>query len=80
MISKENLLPDAKQLFAGSGVNVASDGGPYLGAAIGTLSYIQNHLSEKVQIWTEEVKLLSKIDQAQPHAAYCAFTHGLSSR
>ena len=53
---------------------------PYFGAAIGTSSYIQNSVSEKVQIWTEEVKLLSKIAEAQPHAAYCAFTHALSSR
>ena len=28
LVTKKNLLPDAKQLFAGSGINVASDGCP----------------------------------------------------
>ena len=45
-------------------VNVTSDGRPYLGGAIGTSSYIQTSVFNKVQIWTEEVKLLSKIAEA----------------
>ena len=60
-------------------MNVISDGHPYLGASIGTMSYIQNPVSKKVQVWSEEAKQLSKIAEAQPQAAYCAFTHGLSS-
>ena len=63
-------------MFAGSGVNVTS----YLGAAIGITSYIQNSVSKKVRVWSGNVKWLSKIVETQPHAAYCAFTHGLSSR
>ena len=30
--------------------------------------------------WSEEIKQLASIAQSQPHAAYCAYTHGLSSR
>ena len=30
LVTKEDLLPDAKQLFAGSGENVTSDGCPYV--------------------------------------------------
>ena len=30
--------------------------------------------------WSEEIKKLAHIAQTQPHAAYCTFTHGLSSR
>jgi len=80
LVTKESLLPDANQLFADSGVSVTCDGRPYLGAAIGTTSYIQDFVSKKVEIWSEEVKQLSKIAETEPHAAYCAYTHGLSSR
>ena len=30
--------------------------------------------------WSEEIKQLASVAQTQPHAAYCAYTHGLSSR
>ena len=30
--------------------------------------------------WTEEIKRLAKVAASQPHAAYAAFTHGMSSR
>jgi len=53
---------------------VTSDGCSYLGAAMGISSYIQTSVAEKAKILTEEVKLLSKITEAQPHASYCAFS------
>jgi len=37
-------------------------------------------VSKKVEVWSEEIKQLLKIAETQPHAAYCAYTHGLSSR
>ena len=60
-------------------VSVMSKGDPYLGAAIGITSYIQNAVSKKVQVWSKEVKQLLKMAEIYPHAAYCAFTHGLWS-
>ena len=30
--------------------------------------------------WANEVKKLSKVAETQPHAAYAAYTHGLSSK
>ena len=35
---------------------------------------------EKVEGWSADVTRLAKIAQSQPHAAYSAFTKGLSSR
>jgi len=55
-------------------------GAQYLGDAIGATSYIHVLVSKKAEIWSEEIKQLSKIAETQPHAAYCAYTHGLSSR
>ena len=34
----------------------------------------------KVQEWSAEVLLLAKVAESQPHAAYAALTHGLSTR
>ena len=37
-------------------------------------------MAEKIAQWVGEVSLLSAIAITQPHAAYAAFTHGLSSK
>ena len=37
-------------------------------------------MDDKVREWSAEVLLLAKIGKSQPHAAYSALTHGLSSR
>ena len=37
-------------------------------------------VADKVKGWADEVTELSRFAESQPHAAYCAFTHGLSSR
>ena len=37
-------------------------------------------MGDKVTEWSAEEQLLAKIGESQPHAAYAALTHGLSSR
>ena len=37
-------------------------------------------MAGKVRKWSEEIKQLANVAQTQPHAAYCAYTNGLSSR
>ena len=43
----------------------------------------QNHLLEtifqKVQLWSEEVVNLVEVAESEPHAAFAAFTHGISA-
>ena len=36
-------------------------------------------MADKVTEWVKEIKQIANIAQTQPHAAYCAYTHGLSS-
>ena len=38
------------------------------------------HVQRKVQQWTREIDCLATITLTQPHAAYAAFTHGLTSK
>ena len=80
LIIKGHLQQDAASIFSGSGIGISMEGRPYLGAAIGSDSYVNSFVVEKVKGWSAEVKRLSRFAESQPHAAYCAFTHGLSSR
>ena len=61
-------------------MNITAEGRPHLGAALGTQSYVSQFVNTKVQQWCNELKTLSSIASTQPHAAFAAFTHGVSSK
>ena len=61
----------------GSGITVIADGDRYLCAAIGTRTYIEQYVKNKISEFIGEVKILSAFALTQPHAAYSAFCHGL---
>ena len=42
------------------------------------MTFLTGYFKQKVEEWTEELKTLSEYAKTQPHAAYAAFTHGLS--
>ena len=44
------------------------------------LNVMNRFVADKVKGWAEEVIEPSRFAESQPHAAYCAFMHGLSSR
>ena len=77
---KEGKLLKAKQVFEKSGVSITVEGKKHLGAAIGTNTFIENYVTNKVSGWVSETERLSQIAESQPHAAYAALTHGLSSK
>ena len=37
-------------------------------------------MNDKVQGWTKDIVNLAEVASSQPHAAYAAYVHGLSSR
>jgi len=80
LVTKDSYLQNAVKIFAGSGVNITPNGRPYLGAALGSPDFIEEHLRSKVGEWTSSITLLSEIAKSQPHAAYSALVRGLSSR
>ncbi len=70
-------LATAEHVFANTGVQVTSEGRPYLGAAIGTRNmWNHNYVKDKVVKWSAALNNLATIAVTQPHAAYTAFTHG----
>ena len=80
LVTKPSFHSFAVSQFSGCNVNIICDGWPYLGAAIGTQEFCKKFLEHKVKVWSAEVFLLAKIAESQLHAAFSAFTHGLSSR
>ena len=72
---------EATKAHAESGINITSEGRPYLGAAIGSESYITEYVSNKVKKWSSNLTtLISNIAKSQPHAAFAALTNGLLNK
>ena len=69
LIVKEGSLEEATAIFEGTDVTITVKGRRHLGAAIGTSTFIQNYIQQKVSTWIREVEYLSS------NAAYAAFTH-----
>ena len=80
LVVKEGKESDAATLFEGTGVSITTEGKRHLGAAIGTQTFIEKYVQQKVSKWVNEVERLSSIATSQPHAAYSAFTHGLAGK
>ena len=61
-------------------MNISIEGKCQLGAALGSRTFSEEYVTNKMQGWTQDITRLAEIATTQPHAAYAAFTHGLSSR
>ena len=80
LVTKDTHIHEAATIFTNSGVNITPNGRPYLGAALGSTEFIEEHLNSKVQAWSSKIAMLGEIAKSQPHAAYSALVHGLSSK
>ena len=70
----------AREAFADTDVNITTQGKRHLGAALGSKTFTEEYVSQKVQEWTRQILKLSEVAIFQPHAAYAAYVHGLSYR
>lgn len=80
LVTKEGCYAAGISTFTDTGLNVTSDGRPYLGAAVGSRKFVEKHVESKVNSWLSCVCNLTTIAKTQPHAAYSALTHGLLSK
>ena len=67
-------------MFGDSGITVTSERKRYLGAAIGSPSFIDDFVSHKVEEWKEETSKLASVAGTQTHATYAAFVHGTKGK
>ena len=80
LLVDDSLLDLAHEVFRGTGVQIATKGVRYLGSAVGDRDFSRSFLDQKVDEWLEELKVLAKFAQTEPHAAFTALTHGLRGR
>ncbi len=80
VVCKPEAVGIAGTMFQGTGISISAEGRKYLGGVIGTSSFQKQLIGKKITEWVEEVKTLSTIAKTEPHAAFSAFTHGLSSK
>ena len=52
-------MKEASAIFVDSGVNITSDGRPYLGASIGSQEFMEDYVRSKVKIWSSNLAQLS---------------------
>ena len=65
-VTKPEHAEKAKQLFAGTSVSICAG----KGAAIGSKSFTEEYVRNKVRTWVEEVKCLACIAATHPHSVY----------
>ena len=80
LVVKPGKYTEAVEVFSSTNVEITCSGRRYLGGTIGTYEFELTSMQGKVSEWQDEVKRLARIAQSRPHAAYAAFTHGLTSR
>ena len=63
--------------FGQTSINISTQGQKRLGAALGSRSYLEEYVSEKVNDWVGQVVKLGEFAATQPQACYAAYTFGL---
>ena len=61
-------------------INVTTEGHKHLGAALGSRSFLEEYVGEKVDEWVNEVTKPADFAISQPQASYASFTFGLRHR
>ena len=79
LVVKEDHYDTACIISADTSLHITTEGCPYLGAPLGSPEFKSIFLQEKVCQWQNDVIQLSNFASSQPHAAYSAMIHGLSS-
>ena len=59
----------ARKVFAGTAVNVSSQGQRHLGAVLGSREYFEDYVNGKVEEWVSEVAKLSEFAATEPQAS-----------
>ena len=61
-------------------INITTEGYKHLGAALGSSSYSEEYVGEKVEDWVGQVTKLAEFAVSQSQASYAAFTCALRHR
>ena len=79
-IIKPGLLQKAVSEFQGTGVKITEDGKRHLGAVISTEDYREEYMIKKINQWSAEIEVLSRIANVEPQATHRCFISGYKNR
>ena len=80
LVLKDESAALASSIFGDTDINLTTEGHIYLGSDIGSSNVFACFVEKKVSDWVDQIIKLNSIALSQPHAAFSAFTHGLSSK
>ena len=63
LVVKPQHEQDAKELFSGTGIGITSEGKRHLGAALGSHSFLESYISNKVKVWTSTILMQLILDR-----------------
>ena len=66
--------------YFGEELQITAEGGRHIGAVIGTDSFKELYVSEKVTNWVKDIEKLAEIAKEDPQAALCGYNTGLCRR
>ena len=61
VLAKPHHVEAAKEIFSDTGIVISTEGERYLGGAVGTSSFVRQHVERKVNCWVNEVEKLAKL-------------------
>ena len=76
ILKNANDLNNETSFFSDWSIKITTEGQRHLGAALGSESFKEAYVNEKVAEWHKELEHLSIIAKSQPQAAYSAFING----
>jgi hypothetical protein len=80
LIVKEQYAQYAAEVFAGTGIQITTEGQRHLGAVIGSPTFKVKYVTDKIDGWIDELKVLEKIAKVEPHVAFTAYTFGFQHK
>ena len=80
LLVKPDVYVNAVEHFTGTDIQVVSSGSRYLGGAVGSQEFCQEHMARLADGWGEELRNLAALSKTQPQAAYTVFSKGLAGR
>ena len=80
LVVKEKEYDEAARIFQTTNVQITTEGRRLLGAALGTATFTEDFVGDRVAALEQELDTLAKVAQTQPQAAHSALVHGLASK
>jgi hypothetical protein len=80
LITKPEKEEIKREIFKETEINITTEGKRHLGAVVGSRSYLNEYVNEKVEEWAKEIINLADFATTQPQASYAVYTFGLKHR